>query len=373
MKDAIRIGACAMVVAACGRGGVRVPVLLSVEEHAIPWANAFPSDVVVDGDGVGWFTDRVAHVIGRFDPETGSFDSIATPTRNSAPYGLIMAPDGRLWYAASRAGKLGRLDPKTKRIEEHTIPGAHGGPHLIAWQDGRIWYSLRESNAFGWYDTRSGATRIYTARDRDRPYSVAIAPDGNVWFDVLDGWRLYEVDARTDSVRVHDLSEAPAPGQPWGYYGALDGAGRMQQRALWDSADVSKLDPAEQRRVWPNRQRGQAKRMTIDAGGGVWVTDFARDRVIRFDAQTGETRAYVSPEKPARPYGIAGSGWGQVWFSEMSSGLLVMMDATTGERRTVRIPATNATIRQIAVDEKRLRVWLPMSDAGRIGLVRLAR
>jgi streptogramin lyase len=202
---------------------------------------------------------------------------------------------------------------------------------------------------------------------------VAIAPDGHVWFDVLDGWRLYEVDAGTDSVRVHDLSQAPAPGQPWGFYIAHDAAGRLQERAIWDSADVAKLDRQDQRRVRPNRQRGQAKRMTIDAGGGVWVTDFARDRVIRFDAQTRETRVYASPEKPARPYGIASSGWGQVWFSEMSSGLLVMMDMESGERRTVRVPTPNATIRHIAVDEKRLRVWLPMSDAGRIGLVRLAR
>lgn len=80
---------------ACVRRGPALPQPRDVVEFAIPWENSFPSDVVVDDRGRVWFTDRMAQVVGRFDPETREFDRFELPTATSAPYGFVRGQIGR--------------------------------------------------------------------------------------------------------------------------------------------------------------------------------------------------------------------------------------------------------------------------------------
>jgi streptogramin lyase len=67
------------------------------------------------------------------------------------------------------------------------------------------------------------------------------------------------------------------------------------------------------------------------------------------------------------PYGIAAGPSDRVWYYERRSARVVLLDPGSGAGHEVRIPTAGATIRHIGVDEKRRRVWLPMSDSGKIG------
>jgi streptogramin lyase len=132
-----------------------------------------------------------------------------------------------------------------------------------------------------------------------------VAPDGHVWFDVLDGWFLYEVDPATDAFRLHDISESPRPGQPWGYVRMIDDNGHQRYRELRDSSEVAQLPDSLRSRISRFRVRGAAKRMALDARGNVWLTDWGRDRVVRYDPERGALTEYPSLPRPAEPYGIA--------------------------------------------------------------------
>jgi streptogramin lyase len=202
---------------------------------------------------------------------------------------------------------------------------------------------------------------------------VAVAPNGHVWFDVLQGSRLYEVDPRTDSVRIHELSEPPPPGDPWGHYAFRDSTGRWQTRMLRSAADTMALDAERRRTVQQNRLRALARRMTIDGRGQIWVSDYGRDRVLRYDPATQTMRAFTSPVMASRPYGIMASESGHIVFNETRANLVVALDPVSGQRSSIAIPTAGATVRHLAIDEKRLRVWLPLSDRGRLGLLRFAR
>jgi len=360
-----------VLMAGCSRRGAALPFPVSIAEYVVPWANSFPSDVAVDDAGRVWFTDRLAHVIGRFDVTTLRFDSFPTSRRGSVPYGMLRAPDGSIWYAESGAGVLGRIDPRTERFEFHRIPGAEGGPHLIAWQDGVIWFSLRQSSSFGRYDTRTKETRIFSAPER--PYSVAVAGDGHVWFNAIDRWQLYEVDPRTDRMRVHELGTAPGPGEPWGTAMVRDSAGERRPLLIRDSAHYASLPDDVRREARRFRSAGRARRMTVDPTGSVWVADFGRHRVVRYDPRTGVQQTYNSRyPQHAQPYGIVASAGGFVWFHEVGPNEMVVLDPRTGETARIAIRARKAYVRHVAIDAARNRVWLPMSDASRIGLLKLA-
>lgn len=358
------------VLALTACGGRAAPVLpepIEVIEFEIPWEDAFPSDVAVDAEGRVWFTDRLISVIGRFDPETREFVSYPTPTPKSAPYGLVRTADGALWYGASRAGKLGRVDPATGVIEEFTIAATGGGPHLLALAGDVIWFTMREDLQYGRYDTHTGDGALYPAprfedlvaaesaaevriRGRDwKPYGIAVGGDGTVWVGEYAGGGLLRFDPRTGGASLEDLRE------------------QVGERT-WPASMPDSIRRRMERVSW---RRPVLRRIATDARGRLWLTDFSGGRVDRYDPETGDRESYPSLARRAQPYGIAVDASGRVWYNESGNDAIVVLDPATGERRSFTIRTPRSTVRHITFDEERGRVWLPLSDTGRLGLIEL--
>jgi virginiamycin B lyase len=100
-----------------------------------------PYELVLEGAGVVWTTERVGNRITRI--EAGTFPLVTphtlTPT-HSVPTGL--ARDGRtghLWFTQWAAGQIGRLDPGSG-VEYHPLPLPDLAPTGIAVNDsGDVW------------------------------------------------------------------------------------------------------------------------------------------------------------------------------------------------------------------------------------------
>jgi virginiamycin B lyase len=359
----------ASAVAACQKAAPGWPEPTKIVEYAIPWNDAFPSDIVVDSTGIVWFTDRIVHVIGRFDPSTGTFTRLTPPTPKSAPYGLIGAPDGGLWYAASTAGLIGRIDPATGQIEEHRIPDAAGGPQQLALSKGVIWFSLRDTGAVGRFDTRTGAMRLTWLEGRLRPYGVAVTPDGHVWFSTMENGYLVEIDPDGGPPRVHDLGEPPPTG-PFASLRYLDENGRPAIRMIADSAEYLALPDTLRLRVQIHRVRPRARRLAADSAGNLWLTDYRGSRVVRFDPARRDLTSFRSLARGTAPYAIATTRSGLVVYSATGVDRLVILDPESGARTMLDIPTPRGTVRHLWIDELRGNVWLPMSDVGRIAVAR---
>lgn len=357
---------------ACHKARPSWPIPNEIIEYTIPWENAFPSDVVVDTAGRVWFTDRIVHVVGRYDPATGEFSRFEPPTPRSAPYGLIGGPDGGLWYAASRAGLIGRVDPETGAIEEYPIRGAEGGPQQLTLVNGIVWFSLRDTGSVGRLDPVTGASRLIHIDGGLRPYGVAVAPGGHIWYSSMDNGYLIEVDPVTDSVRIHDLGE-PAPSGPFAWVLHVDSAGRRRAQPIADSAGYAALPDSVRERASLNRVRARGRRLAADSAGGIWLTDFRGSRIIRFDPALRTLVSYRSLARGTSPYGIALTRGGMVVYSETGADAITILDPETGERTTLRLPTQGGTVRQICIDEERGNVWLPLSDAGKLAVARVRR
>lgn len=303
--------------------GTMLPRVERVREFEVPWAGSFPSDVVLDSAGRVWFTDRLAHVIGMFDPAREQFRAYEPPSRVSGPYGLVRGGDGYLWYAGGSRRLIGRLDPETGDIVEYRIPDVRSGPHLLAWHEGRLWFSVREDRGYGVLDPATGETTLYGLEDH-RPYSVAVL-DGAVWMSTAGSSRLLEIDPSTGGVRVHDLG----------------------------GEDVT----------------GELRRLHADAAGGLWFTNFRRGNVGRYVPATGAVRIYPSFNARSSPYGLTVTSSGLVWYGETATSRVVVLDPVADRRINVQLSVPSGFVRHLAVDERRRRVWLPISDAGRIGLI----
>ena len=351
-------------VVGCARQPPSLPFPVQVSEYRIPWENAFPSDVAVDSVGRVWFTDRLTHVIGRYDPESRTFERYPTPTPKSAPYGLVSTPDGVLWFAESTAGRLGKVDVATGEIQEVPLPDlGHGGPHLLAYSGNRIWFTAREAGRWGWYDPATGAAASFpfTVKLQNdvvrrtpsvRPYSIAAAPGGGVWIGTYDSYFLLRAWPGVDTLVQRALSRELAP----------DTAFARRITGVPDSVRIQ---------VGRRFDRVGARRSTTDGRGTLWIADFLNGRVIRFRETPDTFVSYRSLERTAGPYGIAVDPWGRVWYDELRSGNLVVLNPRTGERTLIPVAHSGAAIRYIAFDKQRKRAWLPISDAGLLGMVQL--
>lgn len=87
-KQSLAIVALMAALGGCATAPPALPESGVVRYHRIPWDDAYPSDAVVDSEGRLWFTDRLSHAIGMFDPVTDTFRRLPTPTDSSVPYGL---------------------------------------------------------------------------------------------------------------------------------------------------------------------------------------------------------------------------------------------------------------------------------------------
>jgi streptogramin lyase len=347
LATAICVGVLAGCASAARDRGSPLPLLSPVREFVVPWENAYPQDVALDSLGRVWFTDRIAHAIGMFDPATEQFTRHETPTRRSAPYGIVTAPDGGIWFAESVAQRIARIDPATGSIVEYPIDGSTKGPNLVAVGGGTVWFSLRDEAAYGSFDIATGRSNV-TKLTPLRPYGVTIAPDGTVWFGMGE---LLAVDPRTRQDRRLDVS-----------------AGTPIPASLAPS-----LPDSVRRTLFARSFVRDMRRIATDRAGNVWYSDHGRGHVVRYSPATRAVETYPTLQNDVRPYGLTITRAGHVWYGEAGTGDIVVLDPVRGERRRAAVPTPGAVVRHIVVDERRGRVWLPMSDAGRLGLIELRR
>src|SRR5258708_19423236 len=86
-------------------------------------ATAGPRRVVVDAQGIVWFTDNVQGHLGRLDPKTGAVRLFPSPGgAGSGPYGIAIAPDGRIWYDEGNNNQIVTFDPQTQTMTTAAIP-----------------------------------------------------------------------------------------------------------------------------------------------------------------------------------------------------------------------------------------------------------
>src|SRR5580693_6367421 len=84
-----------------------------------------PHDILVDKDGMVWYTNFGEMEIGKFDPKTLKFTSY--PIKNfkpNAPTGLLSIEfdhQGKIWFDTMYQGSLGCLDPKTGEIKYYPL------------------------------------------------------------------------------------------------------------------------------------------------------------------------------------------------------------------------------------------------------------
>jgi streptogramin lyase len=290
-------------------------------EYDLPRATVEPHDVVVDADGIVWYSSFGEQNLGRLDPATGKVTEfpveVHKPGFPTGLLGLRADRDGNLWLGNMYQATIARFDRKTQKFTTWKLPPDRNidaaqinmvSPQH-AYVDGKVW---TQNNGFAGVhrlDVASGTIETFEPfknAPKGEPHNIYdVIPDSanNAWFTDFRQRHIGRIDAKTGEVKLFEIpTPASAP-----------------------------------------------RRGMMDAGDRLWFGEYRGDRIAMLDTKSGEFKEWKLETRWASPYDVAIDRNGEAWTGSMITDQVTRLDTKTGQSVDYLLPR-ETNIRRVFVD-----------------------
>ena len=239
-----------------------------ITEYDLPRRDGEPHDAVMDTEGMIWYADFVAPILGRLNPRTGEFKEWPLPEIKAGfPHGSLgvaLDPNGNPWIGRAFQGGVATMDKKTEKITSYRIPKEFDNEFV--------------RNTF-----------------------IAVGNDGTVCFDDPFNRNIFVLDPETGKVNGY-----PAyPG--WKFdLGTRNGTGPNGEKDTHFMYGVA-----------------------MDSKGTCYWGDTANRNIGAIDTRTGKTELYPTPTPNSFPHRIEMAADDQLWFAEINAKKIGHFDTKT--------------------------------------------
>ena len=144
-----------------------------VTEYDLPRKVIEPHDVMLDSDGMIWYSSFGEQAVGRMDPQTGKLSEFNIPIQKpgwpTGELGLEADPDGNLWFGMTFQGGIAKFDRKTETFRVFNAPAEFNKDmtqiNMAAPQasnaDGKVWSQNNGFAVIHRYDLATGQTETF--------------------------------------------------------------------------------------------------------------------------------------------------------------------------------------------------------------------
>jgi virginiamycin B lyase len=294
-----------------------------ITEYDLPRRTMEPHDVVLDSDGIAWFSNFGEASLGRLDPRTGEVKEYPIPEiKKGFPTGALdLEPDqdGNLWVALMFQGGIAKFDRKSEKISTWSVPAEWQSSRTQQSQmapnfanvDGRIWVKNSEKNVIYRFDPAAGSF-VNLGEPKDPKTGRALSPYGviadhanNLWLLDYGAADVAKIDAKT-----HDITVYPTP--------------------------------------TPN---SKPRRGRIDQEDRLWFAEFGGNAVGMFDPKTQTIREWKVPTPWTVPYDVVLDGKGDAWTASMFSDHVTRLDTHSGDFVEYLLPR-QTNMRRVFVEDR---------------------
>jgi streptogramin lyase len=283
-----------------------------VTEYDLPRETVEPHDVIVDGEGIAWYSSFGEPNIGRLDPRTGKVTEYPLPVVKPGfplgSLGLRADESGYLWLGMMYQAAAARFDPRRGTVQVFGLPREvnidAAQVNMVSPQrasvDGKVW---TQNNGFAGVhrlDLASGTFETFEPF-KNAPKGEAhniydVIPDSrnNAYFTDFRQRHIGRIDAKTGKVTLHATpaaASAPRRGMMDGEDKLWFGEYRGNRIGMFDTR-------TETFREWPAPTAWFSPYdVTVDRNGEAWSGSMITDQVLRLDPRTGETTEYLLPRE----------------------------------------------------------------------------
>jgi virginiamycin B lyase len=97
-----------------------------ITEYDLPRPTIEPHDVIVDAEGMAWYSNFGEQTLGKLDPKTGKVTEYPVPEpKKGSPTGALSLrsdKDGNLWLGLMYQASIAKFDRKTEKFQIWTVP-----------------------------------------------------------------------------------------------------------------------------------------------------------------------------------------------------------------------------------------------------------
>jgi virginiamycin B lyase len=280
-----------------------------------------PHDVVVDSDGIAWYSSFGEPFLGRLDPKTGKVTEFPLPELKrdfpTGSLGLRTDPAGNLWLGMMYQGGIAKFDRKTEKLQTWSLPAAvnidAAQVNMVSPQhsdvDGKVWSQNNGFAGIHRLDLASGAIetfRPFQDAPKGEPHNIYdVVPDSrnNVYFTDFRHRHIGRIDAKTGEIKLY---AAPTPASA-------------------------------------------PRRGTMDANDRLWFAEYRANRIAMFDTRSEEFKEWPMPTAWTAPYDVVLDKNGEAWTGSMSTDRIVRLDPASSTSVEYLLPR-ETNIRRVFVD-----------------------
>jgi len=283
-------------------------------EYDLPRDTISPHDVVVDAEGIAWYSSFGEQNLGRLDPKTGKVVEFPMPESKpgfpTGSLGLRSDRDGNLWLGNMYQATIFKFDRKTQKFASWKLPPEQNidaaQVNMVSPQsahvDGKVW---TQNNGFAGVHRLDVATgKIETWEPfKDAPkgephniYDVIPDSQNNVFFTDFRQRHIGRIDAKTGEVKLFEMPSASKVTAP--RRGQMDAQDRLWF-AQYRGDHIGMLDTKTgQFKEWPVGPRWSSPYdVALDKNEQAWTGSMIDDQVTRLDTKTRATVQYLLPRK----------------------------------------------------------------------------
>jgi len=292
-----------------------------VTEYALPRQTIEPHDVVVDSDGMVWYSDFGAMFLGKMDPKTGKVTEYPIPViKEDFPLGTLdleFDRDGNLWVGLMYQGGVAKLDRKTGKVQTWSVPKE--------WQTDATQQSFLSPSS--WH------------------------VDGKVWVKNSDRAQILRLDPATGAWENFGTFTDPTTKRTIGSYGINADRNNKLYMLDFNAASIGILDGATKQLelVRTSIPNSRPRRGSVDAQNRLWFAEYDGDAMAMLDPQTRQIKEWPVPTPWSNPYDVMIDKNGDAWTGSMMNDRVLRLNTKTGAYTEYLLPKPT-NIRRVWVD-----------------------
>lgn len=293
-----------------------------ITEYDLPRAVIEPHDVIVDRQGIAWYSNFGEQNIGRLDPKTAAVTEHPVPVlKPGFPTGNLSIQfdhEENVWLAAMNQGGIAKFDPKTSTFRTWKLPPEWNNDatqvNMVHPErssvDGKVWLEnhgytmiLRLDLATGVFEPIEPFKGAFEKGETHNIYDVVPDSKNNAYFTDFEQGQIGRVDAKTGAITFY---QTPTP--------------NSRPRRAW-------MDPTDR----------------------LWIAEYRANRVAMFDTRTERFQEWLAPTPWSAPYDVVQDKTGDVWTGSVMTDRVLRLDPKSGQFREYLLPRST-NIRRVFVD-----------------------
>jgi virginiamycin B lyase len=304
------------------------------------------------------------------------------PREEISPHDVIVDKEGIVWFSSFGEQNLGRLDPKTGKVTEFAYPKHReefptGSLGLRADSAGSLWLGNMYQAAIVKFDPSSEQFHFWTLpaeRNIDAAQINMVSPqrsdiDGKVWTQNNGFAGVHRLDIATGKIETWEPFKGAPKGESHNIYDVIPDSQNNAYFTDFRQGQIGRIDAktGEVSLFQTPTPRSAPRRGNMDAQDRLWFGEYRGDRIGMFDTKTNAFKEWKLQTHWAAPYDVVLDKNGDAWTGSMVTDQVTRLNTGTGEMVDYLLPRST-NIRRVFVDNNTTPVsfWVGSNDGASI-------